>query len=147
MLAALGHENLSWRLQAQRLLVERNETEIVPELLRIASSDENEAAALHALWTLAGMRDRSQVGSTGLDARLRDVCVARLKSANPALRRAALKLLPPSASQLQRQQERRIAIEKAKIRGHDADHFVRDAVDDDAPPLPRNRIQTVRCAR
>ncbi len=50
----LAHPNGWWRDQAQRLLVERNNKEIVPELSRLLEGN-NSLAKIHALWTLEGM--------------------------------------------------------------------------------------------
>ena len=56
----LRHPSMNWRLQAQRLLVERNATDIVPQLLAmIADKSEDpiglNVGAIHALWTLRGL--------------------------------------------------------------------------------------------
>jgi hypothetical protein len=58
--AALQHSNLFWRLQAQRLLVERGQKDVVPALLKVlatAKTDEIGLApgAIHALRTLEGL--------------------------------------------------------------------------------------------
>jgi len=59
-LAALSHDNMFWRLHAQRLLVERGKTDIVPDLLKRLQDRSVDAiglnvAAIHALWTLHGL--------------------------------------------------------------------------------------------
>ena len=51
----LSHPNGWWRQTAQRLLVERNERSVVPELRRLAISGSDPRARLHALWTLDGL--------------------------------------------------------------------------------------------
>ena len=58
--AALSNSNLFWRLQAQRLLVERGNKDVVPALLKVlatANTDEIGLAvgAIHALRTLEGL--------------------------------------------------------------------------------------------
>lgn len=57
---ALRHHNLFWRMTAQRLLVERGEEAVLPDLYRIArdrSVDEVglNGPAVNALWTLHGL--------------------------------------------------------------------------------------------
>jgi putative membrane-bound dehydrogenase-like protein len=60
LVAALTRDNLLWRRHAQRLLVERGQTDVVPELLKLVgdtSVDEIglNVGAIHALWTLHGL--------------------------------------------------------------------------------------------
>jgi len=50
LLAALTHPNLLWRLHAQRLLVERGKTDVVPAL--VAKSQ----TSAEAVWALAGLK-------------------------------------------------------------------------------------------
>jgi len=59
--ATLKHPSFNWRLQAQRLLVEQNATDVVPQLLTmIADTSVDEIGlnveAIHALWTLNGLK-------------------------------------------------------------------------------------------
>ncbi len=51
----LSHPNGWWRDTAQRLLVERSDSSVVPALQTKATSDSNELGRIHALWTLEGM--------------------------------------------------------------------------------------------
>jgi len=99
LLAALAHDNMLVRLQAQRLLVERAQPDVVPELLKLTADEAQPLGALHALWTLAGLRDAGAV------ARHPDpfvqVATPRLASASPPLRRAALQLLPRTADSVE----------------------------------------------
>ena len=60
LVATLKNDNLLWRMHAQRLLVERAQTDVVPalcELVRDSSADAIglNVAAVHALWTLKGL--------------------------------------------------------------------------------------------
>ena len=60
LLAALKNTNLFWRLHAQRLLVERNKKDIVPQLLALINDKSVDeiglnAPAIHALWILKGL--------------------------------------------------------------------------------------------
>ena len=51
----LSNPNGWWRDTSQRLLVERNETSVVPQLKQLASSSADWRTRLHALWTLDGL--------------------------------------------------------------------------------------------
>ena len=51
----LGDANRWRRMHAQRLLVDRQATEVGPLLARMAREDDRPLARLHALWTLHGM--------------------------------------------------------------------------------------------
>ncbi|MEY3457034.1 MAG: hypothetical protein RL215_191 [Planctomycetota bacterium] len=60
LVAALQHPSMPWRLQAQRLLVERAALDAVPALLELATNQATDEiglnpAAVHALWTLHGL--------------------------------------------------------------------------------------------
>ncbi len=60
LVAALGNDNLCWRLHAQRLLVERGKKDVVPALIALVREAKVDAiglapAAIHALWTLHGL--------------------------------------------------------------------------------------------
>ncbi len=57
LLETLKHPNLFWRLTAQRMIVERNRTDIVSNLIEIVSSEDKDdwIAAIHALWSIHGL--------------------------------------------------------------------------------------------
>ena len=55
LVAALSHANGWWRDTAQRLLVERGDSSVVPALQRLALEGEDPRFRLHALWTLEGL--------------------------------------------------------------------------------------------
>ena len=60
LLKALKSDNMFWRMQAQRLLVERGEKDVVPALTALIKDQKLDAAginapAIHALWTLKGL--------------------------------------------------------------------------------------------
>ena len=60
LVATLKNDNMFWRNHAQRLLVERNKSDVIPalcDLVRDNSVDEIglNPAAIHALWTLKGL--------------------------------------------------------------------------------------------
>ena len=100
LVAALSHPNMFWRLTAQRLLVERGQTDVVPELhalIRDRGVDEAglDPAAVHAIWTLHGLGalDGSDPASGA---------VVRDALTHPAagVRKNALMALPPDARTL-----------------------------------------------
>ncbi|GEM_PF-530890 len=95
LLDALTDDNMFWRLHAQRLLVERGETDVVPQLLALVrdrSVDEIglNAGALHALWTLHGL---GALGSPTTEAY--QVAVEALRHPSAGVRKAAAMVLPP----------------------------------------------------
>lgn len=51
----LSNPNLWWRITAQRLLVERQDTSVVPQLMTQARQSETPQGRAHALWTLEGL--------------------------------------------------------------------------------------------
>ena len=90
LLEAIQSDNQFWRFTAQRLLVERGQTDIAPALQAIVASGKPDEAgiaggALHALWTL------HQLGAA--DAA---TLTAALKHPAAGVRRAAAQMLPRS---------------------------------------------------
>lgn len=60
LVETLRHPNMTWRLHAQRLLVDRGNADVVPALAKLIEDktvDETglNAGAVHAMWTLAGL--------------------------------------------------------------------------------------------
>ncbi|HXD87379.1 MAG TPA: PVC-type heme-binding CxxCH protein [Urbifossiella sp.] len=60
LVETLKHHNLTWRLHAQRLLVERGKIDEVPDLIKLIEDKTVDgtglnAGALHAVWTLSGL--------------------------------------------------------------------------------------------
>jgi putative membrane-bound dehydrogenase-like protein len=60
LVAALKHPTLTWRLHAQRLLVERGKADVSEALVKLVEDKRVDATglnagAVHALWTLAGL--------------------------------------------------------------------------------------------
>lgn len=51
----LASENVWWRINAQRLLVDRKNKQVIPALLEMAKNPTASMGRLHALWTLEGM--------------------------------------------------------------------------------------------
>ncbi|MCI0358658.1 MAG: ThuA domain-containing protein [Planctomycetaceae bacterium] len=60
LVTALKSDNMFWRTHAQRLLVERGNADVIPQLIKLVSDKSVDAiglntAAIHALWTLHGL--------------------------------------------------------------------------------------------
>lgn len=94
LVATLKHPSMNWRLQAQRLLVEKKATDAVPQLLDLVSDESVDAiglnvGAIHALQTLKGLGV--------LDA---EPVAAALKHASPGVRRNAIAVLPNNVAGL-----------------------------------------------
>ena len=97
LVAALSSDNMMWRLHAQRLLIERNQKDVVPQLIALArnkSVDELglNGGALHALWTLQGLGEISS-----LTTEAGRVAVEALKHPAAGVRKAAAMVLPKTA--------------------------------------------------
>lgn len=102
LIRALKNDNLFWRTTAQRLLVERKKTDIVPELLdliRDQSVDEIgiNPAAIHALWTLKGLG----VVDKGLSDEVKKVVLDALDHTSAGVRKAAVQVLPKTADNVE----------------------------------------------
>jgi putative membrane-bound dehydrogenase-like protein len=96
LLRALGHDNLFWRMTAQRLLVERGKSDVVPALVSLAQRHTVDSlglnpAALHALWTLHGL------GALKTDGPALAAARGALHHPAASVRRAALQMLPRDA--------------------------------------------------
>ena len=97
LLAALASDNMLWRLHAQRLLIERGQKDLVPQLVALTRNravDELglNGAALHALWTLHGL---GEIGSVTTEAGR--AAVEALKHPAAGVRKAAAMVLPKTA--------------------------------------------------
>ncbi len=93
LVRALTNDNMFWRLTAQRLLVERGKTDVVPALIELARDQSVDdlglnVGALHALWTLNGL------GAIPKDAAALTVARNALQHPAASMRRAALMILP-----------------------------------------------------
>jgi hypothetical protein len=77
----LANPNIWWRRNAQRLLIDRGNKDIVPALEKMARKPASAVGRLHALWTLEGMGQ--------LQA---DVITNALKDSVSGLRLNAIKL-------------------------------------------------------
>ncbi|MCC6509636.1 MAG: c-type cytochrome [Pirellulaceae bacterium] len=108
LVAALQHSNRLWRRHAQRLLVERGQIDVVPQLLNLVSDQKVDdvglnVGAIHALWTLKGLGALNAPGKPAFSA-----VVAALEHPSAGVRRNAALVLPPAKESV-------AAIEKAKL--------------------------------
>jgi putative membrane-bound dehydrogenase-like protein len=94
LVAALAHDNMFWRLTAQRLLVDRGEKDVVGILVDLIENQDldaigNNPGALHALATLDGLGvlDGSSGNST-------EILHLAMNHTAPAVRRRALAIAP-----------------------------------------------------
>jgi uncharacterized protein len=100
LVRALTNDNLLWRLTAQRLLVERRNRDVAPQLIGLVGNKSVDElglnpGALHALWTLHGLGLLD-----GSDAAATAAAVGALSHPAGAVRKAALQVLPPTQTTL-----------------------------------------------
>lgn len=86
LVKALGNDNQFWRLKAQQMLVEGKAVAAVDSLKKIVTANDNNIAAIHALWTLHGLGQLDE--STHRSA---------LGAKSPELRRTAIRALDSDA--------------------------------------------------
>lgn len=94
LVATLKSDNMFWRKHAQRLLVERGKTDVVPGLLELATDTSVDAIGLntsviHALWTLHGLGVLD-----GSHPQAAIVAAAGLKHQSAGVRQNAVAVLP-----------------------------------------------------
>ncbi|HEX5104173.1 MAG TPA: PVC-type heme-binding CxxCH protein, partial [Pirellulaceae bacterium] len=102
LVETLKSDNMFWRLQAQRLLVERGEKVVVPERLGRLIGDRNVDAvglnpgAIHAVWTLKGLGELQglRASLTPTANHIEAVRTAQIDS-SPGVRRNANQVIPP----------------------------------------------------
>jgi uncharacterized protein len=92
LVEALTNDNLFWRMTAQRLLVERRNTDMLPALYDLAGNnavDDNgeNFAAIHALWTIDGL------GAVGSDEKAEKIISDALKHKSAGVRKTAIQIL------------------------------------------------------
>jgi len=98
LVAALSDDNMFWRLQAQRLIVERGGTDLVPDLVALTRDRRMDAIGIsagpfHALWALEGL---GLLSSLETDAGRAAVDALRHPAAG--VRKAAVMVLPRTAA-------------------------------------------------
>ena len=107
LVRALRHPNMTWRLHAQRLLVERQDQNMAPHLAlltRDTSVDEIglNVGAIHAIWTLQGLGLlNSDLGAQALEA--------AMHHPSAGVRRAACQACVANADTLETKNVKRLA--------------------------------------
>ncbi|MEX1183332.1 MAG: plastocyanin/azurin family copper-binding protein, partial [Gemmatimonadota bacterium] len=101
LVETLRHDNMLWRMHAQRLLVERGQTDVTPGLLALVADQAVDeiglnVGAIHALWTLHGL---GQLG--GQNAQALNAARAALRHPSSAVRSNAVQVLPQAAQSVQ----------------------------------------------
>lgn len=96
LVKALANENQLWRLHAQRNLVERGRTDVIPALIQLANNRAVDAiglnvGAIHALWTLNGL------GALSTSPESRAAFVQALQHPSAMVRRVAVQAGPRDA--------------------------------------------------
>lgn len=94
LVKALASNNMFWRMNAQRLLVERGNSDVVPQLLALVNNRSVDeigvnGGAIHALWTLHGLNQLD-----GSNAEVLAATKGALNHPSSGVRRAAIKVLP-----------------------------------------------------
>jgi uncharacterized protein len=115
LIAALGHENMFWRLTAQRCLVERGKTDVLEKLAALVSGDSSSPAPLHALRAMQGLGAFAK--ADGPWTKLLDGALAH---SSPGVRRAALDCLPRGATSAQKIVARKLLDDKEPLVRKDA---------------------------
>ncbi|WP_417574782.1 PVC-type heme-binding CxxCH protein [Negadavirga shengliensis] len=95
LLAALRHDNMFWRMTAQRLLVESGSQKVLDGLYEIMGNSEVDeiglnSPAVHALWTLHGLK-----ALEGTNEEAMEVAIKALEHPAAGVRKAAVAVLPP----------------------------------------------------
>lgn len=98
LVEALSSDNMFWRLTAQRLLVERGETDVLSDLYSLVENTSVDElglnnAAQHALWTIHGLG-----ALDGSNQEAMDVAMAALNHPAAGVRKAAIQALPKNTS-------------------------------------------------
>ena len=80
LVEGLSHPHLWWRIHSQKRIVEQSQTELVPDLIKLATNG-NAKARPHAMWALAG-----------LDSLTKKVIISNLSSSDWFVSLTALRL-------------------------------------------------------
>ena len=94
LIRTLSHENMFWRLNAQRLLVEKGDLGVKEALVSLVDDQSSDSlglnpAAIHALWTLEGLGL-----TTGNDPLVTETIIGAFSHPSAGVRRNALMVLP-----------------------------------------------------
>jgi uncharacterized protein len=101
LLAGLENDNMFWRMNAQRLLVETKNLKAIPGLYSIINNQKVDeiglnSSAVHALWTLKGLE-----ALDGTNAEALQVLAKALSHTAAGVRKAAVQVLPKDAKALE----------------------------------------------
>ncbi|MBD2703555.1 ThuA domain-containing protein [Spirosoma sp. BT702] len=100
LIAALKSDNMFWRMNAQRLIVESKNPSLIPELYKIIANPEVDeiglnSPAVHALWTLHGLG-----ALTGGNPEAIQAASKALTHKAAGVRKAAIEVLPATSHTL-----------------------------------------------
>ncbi|OOG73658.1 PVC-type heme-binding CxxCH protein [Algoriphagus sp. A40] len=100
LVKALKSENMFWRLTAQRLIVETQNKEVLPELYKIIATETVDeiglnAPAVNALWALHGLGELN-----GGNAEAEQAVTKALSHPSAAVRKNALRVIPRNEASL-----------------------------------------------
>jgi uncharacterized protein len=112
LIEALRNNNMFWRMTAQRLLVDRGQTDVVYDLIRLIQGRSVDpiglnAAAVHALWTLHGLGQLN-----GSNPRAENAVHRALTHPSAAVRKNALMVLPRNAQAFQHIEKSRVLADR-----------------------------------
>ncbi len=98
LIETLSHDNMGWRKHAQRLLVERGQTDIAGDLIDLINNqptDDSESgpAVIHAMWTLHGLGQLAGNNEEAINA-----AVGVLAHPSAGVRQNAVQVLPATSS-------------------------------------------------
>ncbi|WP_231188459.1 PVC-type heme-binding CxxCH protein [Haladaptatus sp. DYF46] len=99
LVSALSDDNMFWRRTAQRKLVERGKSDVVPDLVSLVTSESVDEigldpGAIHALWTLDGLGALS--AESGSDSAI-DASINALTHSSAGVRLTALRVAPTTS--------------------------------------------------
>ena len=97
LIEALTHDNMFWRMMAQQKIVQQKRTDAIPALIELAKDPGEDAirsnpGVIHALWSLHGLGQLD-----GSNKKALKVAQDALKHRSAAVRKNAVRVLPPSA--------------------------------------------------
>ncbi|HLR31398.1 MAG TPA: PVC-type heme-binding CxxCH protein, partial [Fodinibius sp.] len=100
LVETLSHNNLLWRKHAQRLLVEKGDEEVAPELIKLIENEDVDevglnVGAIHGLWTLHGLGLLDGGNKEALSA-----AAGALDHPSEAVRKNAVNVLPENGSSI-----------------------------------------------
>ncbi|GEO20326.1 PVC-type heme-binding CxxCH protein [Cyclobacterium qasimii] len=100
LVSGLKSDNMFWRMTAQKLIVENNNTSIIEDLLQLIANQSLDeiglnSPAVHALWTLHGLDALDGSNTKAIDA-----VIKALKHPAAGVRKSAIRVLPKSEATL-----------------------------------------------